>query len=69
MPLGPKVAAVVLEADMSHLFWGSLSKPFPKAPEGVPSCSTGRGMGAGGHDLLLCLKEEEGTLDQWWLCY
>ena len=32
MPLGPQVAAVVLEADMSHFFWGSLRKPFPKAP-------------------------------------
>lgn len=67
MPLGPKVAAVVLEADTSHLFWGSLSKPFPKAPRRRPLMF--HWQGDGGHDLLLCLKEEEGTLDQWWLFY
>lgn len=64
----PTVAAAVLGAEVSHLFWESLGRSFLKAPSDVPSCPPGKGMddvtASEVHDLLLCPVEEEVTLGQ-----
>lgn len=45
-PHNPTVAAAVLGAEVSHLFWESLKRSFLETPSDVPSCPTGKGMDA-----------------------